>query len=114
MTVRIPKDWKKTTLPIRPTSLEQLRLNLEEGMIIKLSGCRDGLGLREVIELNGDNIVGRKLTLRTIYKKPTSNERGRVIGFEIEKTSYMTENHIRKIQMFYDAELDSFVKLKVL
>jgi hypothetical protein len=115
MTVRIPKDWKKNTVQGTPASLESLRLSLEPGMIVKFGGCRDGIGLREIIELNGDNVVGRKLTLRSIHKKLNPEDRyGRVVGFEVEKTSYMSENHISKIQMWYDAELNQFVKLKVL
>jgi hypothetical protein len=115
MTIRIPKDWKKNTIQATPVSLESLRLSLEPGMIVKFGGCRDGTGLREIIELNGDSVVGRKLVLRTLYKKRGPEDRyGRVSGFEIEKTSYMSENHISKIQMWYDAQLDQFVKLKVL
>lgn len=87
---------------------------LKPGMIVKFSGCRDGVGLREIVEIKGESIVGRRLDLKAVREPREGFKFKVVVGYELEKTSYMSENSIKKIQMYFDELLDNFVKLKVI
>lgn len=113
MNIILPKEWRKAPVQERIVDVEHLRLILEAGMIVKFGGCRDGKGLREIIEINGDSVVGRKLDLKHLYKKPEPGKKwGKSYGFQVVKSTYMSSNGLDKLQMYYDNELGHFVKVK--
>ncbi len=66
--------------------------NVKPGMLLKMTGCRDGVGLREVIGIQGDLISCYKLELPRLPWKGDPDR-----SHQIPRRSQVTDHHWKKV-----------------